>query len=186
MEHILALWVVVLFGTASACVVALGHNLCGRRRVLDGLVWGSGGLLFAGLATARVIDLEDRARRALRASVRSEGLYTDRWDFQAVAVAAVVALAGLGLLLLWLGWEKGWLKTTPRPVLGALVGLVAMVGLIFLRLISLHGVDQVLYGGGLHINGLLEAVLTLGTALCGLRYVQRSHQARRAGRSARS
>ena len=173
------IWIVLLAGAALLCLASSRESLRGAGTGLETGIWAGGAMLFAALALARLLDLEDRSRRLLRATVHDEGGYAGRWDFQAPLATAVVVLGGLGLLGLWLAWEKGWLRKIPRTVLLAAVGMVALAGLVLLRIVSLHGVDRILFGGGLHLNWFLEVGLTGGVAACAVRYLRRPIQARR-------
>jgi hypothetical protein len=109
--------------------------------------------VFIGLAVFRLYGTEEVIRQALRRYLIEQMEYNERRVFQTGAVLACIAASGISLVL-----------ALPRmvrwPLWRAIVtgSMVAIALFYSLRIISLHGVDRLLYAGigGFHINHLLE------------------------------
>ncbi|WP_310534820.1 hypothetical protein [Novosphingobium sp.] len=109
--------------------------------------------VFVGLALFRLSGAEEAIRQALRTMLVERMEYEERRVFQTGAVLACLTVVGIGAyfyvprMVLW----PRWLAMTSAS-LGALAVLYA------LRIISLHGVDRILYAsiGPLHFNHVLE------------------------------
>lgn len=141
--------------------------------------------VFVGLAVFRLFGAEEAIRQALRSYLIEQMEYNERRVFQTAAVVACLAVSGLGLVL-----------ALPRMVHWPLWRAIAMGSLIViallygLRIISLHGVDRILYAGigPLHFNHVLE-ILPIAAIWCAA-WLYRQHgsdpRRSRSGRSARN
>ena len=152
--------------TFALCLMAWAAPRDTMRQRTDRLLWAVGAVLFLALAVSRMTNLEEILRRALRSTILEQGLYAERWEVQAPAAALALAAGGLALLAVWLAWERGKLRNSGKAVIGAAGGMAAMVILLLLRIISLHSIDRLLYGGGVHLNWVLEGAITLLVAAC--------------------
>ena len=126
---------------------------------------------FAALATIRFWSLEEAARDALRDLFRADGIYQDRWTFQAPLVAfSLIVTAGLAFYIfrrrrIYIRSYRGTLAYLMR------VAMIAFVPLIAMRTISLHAMDRVLYGGPVRLNWIVDGGLTMAVIACSIAYV---------------
>ena len=139
--------------TACACLYAATFTLpeaIGRK--FRGH-WAGIAALLVALAVIRVGQFEEATRNALRGALRSDGGYDARWEIQGPAMVVVLlALVAGGI----------WLYLTavnrPRAVTLARAGALGMVGLLMVRIVSIHMIDQLIYSGigPLRLNHLYE------------------------------
>lgn len=138
----------------ASATVAIFTALRAAKAVSGGrMFWVAVSLIFVGLAVFRLLGAEEVIRQALRGLLIERMEYNGRRELQAAAVLTCLVASGIGLFMalpravhwpLWLAIASG--------------SLVFMALLYSLRIISLHGVDRVLYAsiGPLHVNHLLE------------------------------
>ncbi|MFM6931747.1 MAG: hypothetical protein ACKOUT_05845 [Novosphingobium sp.] len=138
----------------ASALVAIATAIQTAKFVPDRRVfWIGVSGVFVGLAVFRLFGAEEVIRQALRGYLIEHMEYQERRIFQTSAVLVCLAVCGLGLVL-----------TLPRLVRWPLwrllaAGGIGMLALLYsLRIISLHGVDRILYAGvrPLHFNHLLE------------------------------
>ena len=93
----------------------------------------------------------------------------------------LTAAAGFALLLLlWVSWPRNSRSQRTRLVRLSQFAVLAFLPLYALRIISLHSVDQILYGGGpVRANWILEVGLCSVVAGCAALYIVRCSQAHR-------
>jgi hypothetical protein len=127
-----------------------------RRQVRWHLLgWAALALLFTLLAVMRVFAVEDLLREELRLVLRAEGSYDNRRVFQGPVFAAlIIAAAAIG------GFWTYYASRTIRgrrniAAMAAIASGCALLFLLVLRLVSLHSVDQLLYGP-LKLNWIID------------------------------
>lgn len=180
---ILPLYLLVVLTALIAWQTAQRH---GRSRS-HSAHWIIVAIGFAGLMLIRIGELEVAARRWLRGSLESGGLYAERWEFQApLAGIAICASAALTVYAV-----RAWPGPHSRSALLVWISRLALLGfvpLFGLRLVSLHTTDQLLYAGPVRLNWVIDGGLTLaslaaaGLYVANLRRRGRDPQGRRVGR----
>lgn len=155
----------------GACLFALTTALKQRQVRWHVASWMLLAGLFAGLAIMRAFAIEELVRDDLRFLLRAEGAYEDRHALQGMIFAALfVSAAAIG------GF---WFFRVTRTIQGrrniastlANAGGAVLLFLVTLRIVSLHSVDQLLYGP-LKLNWVIDlgaSTLVLG---CGIYYWQ--------------
>lgn len=138
---------------ASALVAAMTAVQTRRVAPAGPSLWLVVAAVFVGLALFRLAGAEDTIRQALRGLLVEQREYGERRVFQTGAVVICLLAVGIGAFLYvprMVQWPL-WLAMTAAS-LGVLGVLYA------LRLISLHGVDRLLYAsvGPVHFNHVLE------------------------------
>ena len=128
-------------------------------------VWIAIALLFVFLATSRAMALEDSLRHAMRLWLQGAGEYGDRRSLQAPIAAALIGLGGLAMLAVLIRRPPAQPDAVGRRTRWASYAAAAMIGLVGLRLISLHAVDALLYGP-LRLNWLIDIGASLLVATC--------------------
>ena len=138
------------------------------RPIAEKLTWLCAAAFFLGLAVMRIFDAENRARNFLRELARERGLYDNRHFVQEPLFLILLAVA---TLLGWLAfrWIRGMLRSRPVnvPITAvfkrrlflvqlAQIGMLAFIPVMGLRIVSLHNVDALLYGGPIKLNWILE------------------------------
>jgi hypothetical protein len=139
----------------AACLLALAAALA-RRQIRWHLVgWSALALLFGVLAAMRVFAIEELLREELRLLLRAEGTYDNRRALQGPVFAALfIAAAVIGGF-----WTFHISRTIRgRRNIAAMVAIASGSTLVFLmmmRIVSLHSVDQLLYGP-LKLNWIID------------------------------
>jgi hypothetical protein len=157
-----SLYSLVALTALAAAGSALGHRQAGWHV----RIWILIGALFVALAVLRGFGLEDLWQNELRSSLRAEGAYKDRRDFQRPLAAGVVALAGMWAFFLA---YRGFSRVRGRRNVAAMIAVASafiMTALVALRLISLHPVDALLYGP-IKLNWIIDigsSLVVLGAA----------------------
>jgi len=154
---------------AASCLLALASAIRRRQARWHVSGWSAIALLFVALALMRVFAVEDLLREELRSMLRGQGAYDDRHEFQGPIIAALCVTAA------FLGGF--WAYRTSRTISGrrniAAVIAVACGGvLIFLnllRIVSLHSVDQLLYGP-LKLNWVIDLGASAVVLACAVYY----------------
>ena len=103
-----------------------------------------------------MFDIEHRTGDALRAWANAEALYSDRHQAQRWATAAFVIIGAALAAGAYIWWRRD--ATMRHKIRGrdyryllpmmAAAFTCALVGFTGLRLVSLHALDQLIYGGG--------------------------------------
>lgn len=137
------------------CLLAMAAAFARRQVRWHMLGWAALALLFTVLALMRVFAIEDLLREELRLVLRAEGTYEDRRALQGPVFAGLfIAVAAAG------GF---WAFHASRNIRGrrniaamaAIAGGCVLLFLLMLRLVSLHSVDQLLYGP-LKLNWIID------------------------------
>jgi hypothetical protein len=164
------LYLIVLAG----CMVAAFTSARYRQPPKHRLIWGLIAIAFLGLAIMRFTALEEIARVALRGLLMAEAAYEDRRVYQrAIVMILFLAVSVLALFGLMRQWQMARGRRNVAVVV-ALAGLAMMVGLLGLRIISLHDIDKLLYGP-LKLNWFLDigaSLAVLGAAAGYVRFVR--------------
>ena len=121
--------------------------------------WVATAAAFAGFATMRLLSLEEPIRDALRTALRGEGLYDERRAWQVGLVALAAATVPVVSFFMVRAWKRTAGQGRERAVLLGQLALLGFTGLFFLRFVSLHATDTLLYGWKL--NWALDGGLTL-------------------------
>lgn len=133
--------------------------------------WVAIAAIFVILALMRVFGIEELMRVNLRMTLYSEGAYETRRTLQGPLFAIVfltAAAIAAGFLYFVAKGVRG------RRNLAALVAIACTGGMIFLavlRLVSLHSVDELLYGP-LKMNWITDLGLSMAVLGSALRYRQ--------------
>jgi Ca2+/Na+ antiporter len=167
----------VYVGISLLCTLAAlsagvrGHS---RRHALGWLLCSAA---FIAMAVLRLLGAEDRIRQALRKLALAQGSYEERAVLQAPLVVLILA----GMILLVFGAQRVWRSKLPENsdrLLGvALLSVAAFVPLYAVRMISWHTTDRILYGGGIHLNWILDLGLCAAVAGVAILYLRPSRSA---------
>lgn len=134
--------------------------------------WWSGlAVLFVALFAWRVTGIEENLRTVLRGMLQADGDYGTRQELQGPLSAAVVLAASLMIFLGWRVYSRTRKGSLTRLVAVARLAMIGLVGLVALRLISLHVADKLLYGPA-HLNWLIDIGCTLVIGICAFRYAR--------------
>lgn len=129
-----------------ACAMAASTAVTRGQPTWHKSGWLGLAVLFALLMAMRGLGLEEWLRDTVRGTMRSDGSYEGRREFQSILVAIVLVVTSV--VGFW------WLYRVTRGIRGrrnvalvvALASGGAMAFLVLLRLVSLHAIDRVLYG----------------------------------------
>jgi len=159
-----------LYGAVVAsCLLALGSAVMRRQTSWHVLGWSAIAVLFVALGVMRLFAFEDLLREALRTVVRNQGAYDNRREFQGPVFAALFIAAAF--------FGGFWFYRTSRTVGGrrnvatmiAIGCAFALAFLVMLRIVSLHSVDQLLYGA-LKLNWIIDIGSSIVVLACGVYY----------------
>lgn len=138
---------IVLYAlVAFACALGWFHAKKSHQRDWHRLAWAAITFVFLALIASRVIGLESLIRTALREHLRAQGLFDSRRDLQGWVIAvAISVIAAAGMIAFY------WTATRTKgrrniAVMIAIGACFAMLGIVAMRMISLHAMDQLLYG----------------------------------------
>lgn len=166
-----------LIASGIYCVVLVCALLARRQAVNERQVdwhwrsWTVLAFVFGVLALFRLFDIEELLRDQLREWMRSQQSYDTRRDFQGpLAAAFVVLAAGLGSFFIYRVKHLMWGRRN-LAVLAASAAAMLLLGLWFVRLISLHAIDALLYSGPIRLNWIADMGLTASVAVSALFYV---------------
>ncbi|MEM8976393.1 MAG: hypothetical protein AAGD43_30390 [Pseudomonadota bacterium] len=157
--------------TGSVCAIAGSTARTKRQDYWHVWAWCLIALLFSALAFSRILSLEDILRADLRDWLRVEGAISSRRVWQGYALAAAILISAVAGLL---GFFKLSRITNSRRDVAvglALTSCGAMLALIVVRVISLHAVDQLLYGR-FKLNWIGDLGLTVTVVFAAAFYVQ--------------
>lgn len=164
--------------TALACLAAAASTKPSDNAADGYWVWILMAVCFSLLTVARLMQWEEVLHFGLKDALQSSGGYGDRRVWQALAVAAVVALGAAAAI--WFGRTmiragRGSLTPTFASARLAMLSLAGMIVLIILRVISFHPVDRLLYGA--RLNWALDPGLTLMVLGAAIWAIRRARQA---------
>ncbi|RDC59705.1 hypothetical protein HME9302_00897 [Alteripontixanthobacter maritimus] len=146
-----------------------GAPLAGRAH------WIGIALFFVGLAVFRMVQAEEGLRAILRGTFTDEAAYAERYAVQGPVAAALVLIAvAVGV------WQAMTFRKRTFSMLAGTLATLGFIGLIVLRIISFHPLDQLIYAsaGPLRVNYLLELGL-LALAAYGVWLLRAERRARR-------
>lgn len=158
---------------AFLCARAAGgalHSGQSRRQLVS---WRACTAFYGLLIVLRLLDAEDQTRRALRTYIRTSGEYDSRWLLQAPLVAVTLVASVALLVPAWRAWTRRRSDPCGLLALTGLFAICAFVPLYTLRMISLHSIDGILYGGSLPLNWVLDLVLVVITGVAAYLYARR-------------
>jgi len=167
-------YVVVVAAVLTALLTARKQ----RQQPWHSRVWLVVALVFVALAASRVYSLEEILRTELREWLRAEGAIAGRRVWQGYLIAGALAATSAGGLFACY-WASR--KVKGRRNLAALIALgstVAMLMLVAMRIISLHALDQLLFGP-LKLNWVGDLGLSLTVLAAAIYYVRILRQPRR-------
>lgn len=168
---------ILLLGVLAYCIAGVlalalsdfapGHHLSSKAQ----RSWRTVGLIFAALAIWRFAQGEQWVLDHIRGWTRLHDYYDSRRYLQVPATIGVITIAMFALLRI---------GRAPHRQLSDWASVAAFTLLLFslVRLISLHAVDSLLYRGTgpIHLNGLVDVLLTGGIALLELLDLQRGQR----------
>lgn len=166
---------------AGACVAAWKkrRNWYGQSPGRRGAFWLGAAAFMTSLAVVRLFAIDEAARMTFKLMAKSSGLYAARRGFQAELIVTITIVAIL--LAAAASWRfKPMLDARPSARLAA-IALVGMAGHLFLtalRLVSLHGVDRVLYGPE-HAGYILDVGCTALIVFAAVRFGTHRPRSRR-------
>ena len=132
---------------------------------------------FGLLVVVRMLEVEEKIRVALRAISRGMGEYDARSGLQVPLVGATLILLMVLAFFTYRSWTARKASWSGRLVLLGQIATLGFLPLYALRIISLHQVDRILYGGGFRLNWILDLGLTAlaaGAAVLYIRHCRRS------------
>lgn len=162
----------------SAVAVALLTARKQRQQAWHSRVWMFVALVFLALAASRVFSLEDLLRAELRDWLRAEGAIAGRRVWQGYLIAGAIAATSAGGLFACYWASRRIRGRRNLAVLVALGSTGAMLMLVAMRLISLHALDQLLFGP-FKLNWIGDIGLSLAVLAASVFYVRILRQPRR-------
>lgn len=155
----------------GACIVgaAIAWN---RREARWHIVsWLTLAALFCGLIVSRYLGLEEVVRETMRQALRDGGFYYERRGIQSSIAGAMLLLApAVAAVFFWRKFRR-MRGRRERAVKVALLAGSGMVGLVCLRLISLHSFDVILFGP-LKLNWFADIGASLAVILAAAYYMR--------------
>lgn len=176
---------IIYLAVLAACLLAVGTSKRFHQQPWHGRYWAVIAVVFAMLALGRVLALEDVVRDALRDFFRSQDAYGSRRDFQRPLAIAMVCVCVLLASAFFFRIARSVRGRRNVAVLVAGASTAGLIGLLMLRLISLHQVDAILYSGPVRLNWLLDigaSVTVAGAAALYMRTVARNPRTRKPAR----
>lgn len=164
--------IAVYFIVALLCLSAALAGALSRRPVRQPRRWLACAAFFGLLAFVRLLDVENRTRETLRAISRGMGEYEDRGTVQVPLVGVTLILALALAILAGRSWMRRRSSRSDRLLLLGQMAVLGFLPLYALRIISLHQVDRILYGGSLRLNWTLDLGLAALAAGSAMLYVQ--------------
>lgn len=158
---------------AVACFIAAATARRFWQVPGHGRTWLLLALFFGVLIALRLVNAEDWLRAVLRDYFRESGYYAERRSFQAPLVAVILAIAGVGAMLLLPQWARNLQGCQDVARIAGVYAACAMVCLIALRLASLHMVDALLYGP-VKLNWVIDVGASLVVLFAAISYVVRA------------
>ncbi|MEM7780762.1 MAG: hypothetical protein AAF697_10260 [Pseudomonadota bacterium] len=127
--------------------------------------------LFLLLAASRGLGLEDILRAELRDWLRAEGVMGERRTWQGYVITAMILVF---VTAAFLALYRATSRMAGRRNFATIIALAsgaAMIGLIGLRMISLHAMDTLLYGP-LKLNWVGDIGASMVAFTAGLVYIR--------------
>ncbi len=160
--------------TALMCLAASRSVLKPNNSSDKAVPWSLISVLFCVFALARLLQWEEAVRLWLAAEFLASQDYADRRTWQAPVVGAVAMIGFIG------SWATARRllnnkNKTLRSFYLAVISVIGLLCLITLRIISLHAIDQILYG--MRLNWVIDPALTFlvaGAAFWTIKIARRS------------
>ncbi|MEZ5687679.1 MAG: hypothetical protein R3E21_02685 [Caenibius sp.] len=152
---------------AALAAARWGHQA--RRPFSEAGHWFAVAAFLAALALSRVLQVEENMQQALRHMLVTGGQYQGRGAFQSVLAAVCLLGIGLAAFIALRSLVASPAGSVRRCLAWSRLAILAMVGLIGLRMISYHPVDALLYGGP-HLNRVIDVGATLAIGWAALAY----------------
>lgn len=179
---ILSLAAACLYALAAlACLIAYARSIKRKLPLWHARSWLSLAILFALLIVLRVAMIEDYLRLGARALLREQGVYGLRREWQTLVVITFLLTAAT--IAVWLA-RRALNGSNRRPDIAVKLANAAglgMVGLLALRLISLHMIDKVL-NGPLKLNWIGDVGMSFAVLAAAAYYAWQVTSRRRAPR----
>ncbi len=153
-----------------AALTAAGSAMQRRQQPWHWQVWVAIALFFVVLAVIRALGLEHQWQDELRTTMRADGVYGERRDVQRPLAALLIAVTAL---IAFLFAYRGVGRVRGRrnvAVVAAAMSAFVMIGLVALRLVSLHPVDALLYGP-IKLNWILDIGSSIVVLVAAVWYV---------------
>lgn len=163
---------------ALMCGAAAFQSIRNKQSAVRSAIWFSFGVLFIVLIAMRLLETEDALREIIREMSRQSKNYGDRRTLQEPVTAALIALFGVAAFAFVYHAARTTRSRRERAIIAALAGSSAMLVLIFLRLISLHFVDELLYGA-LKLNWVLDVGTSVLVGAAAAYYIRALRQPER-------
>lgn len=154
---------------AGAAAMAMARANALQQVAWHKLGWLAIATLFVIFAVMRIFAVEELVRNDLRITLYNQGSYELRRSLQGPLFAAVFIIAAITAAGLFYFTARGVRGRRNIAVLTAVGCTGGMLFLAALRLVSLHSVDQLLYGP-LKLNWLADLGLSLAVLAFALRY----------------
>lgn len=154
---------------AAAAALALWRAFVLRQTVWHRWTWAIIAMVFVGLALLRIFAVEELLRTDLRMTLYQEGAYDERRSFQGPLFAVVFTIAATGVAGLFYFLVKGVRGRRNIVTLVATGCTAGMIFLLALRLLSLHSVDELLYGP-IKLNWFADLGMTVAALVSAVRY----------------
>lgn len=158
-----AFYGIAVLGCGTACMTARAN----RQQRWHTHVWLAIAVVFIALILSRLFVVEDILRSDLRSWLRAEGLAADRRTWQGYVIAVVLMTSTLGGFYGLYAFSRKLAGKRNMAIMIAAASAIAMLILVGLRVISLHAMDQLLFGP-LKLNwfgDLGATVLVTGSAI---------------------
>ncbi|WP_428027505.1 hypothetical protein [Altererythrobacter sp.] len=137
----------------------------------DAATWFVLTMLFILLALSRFYQFEDLVRLELREMLLLGDAYGERRIGQyPLALLALVVTGGV-LWRIWRSYRRRNAGVRSQSLLVARLAAVVMVGLVVLRVISLHLTDSVLFRG-LHLNWAIDLGASAAVGIAAWKYAR--------------
>lgn len=154
---------------AVAAIWAMISSLRSRQVMWHTVAWITIAAIFLSLAMMRVFAAEEMARMLLRGLLQSEGAYDKRRIVQG-PLFAVVFITAAAILAGFVYFSANHIRGRRNmAAVVAIGGAGGMVFLLLLRIISLHSVDDLLYGP-LKLSWIGDIGMTLAVLGSAIRY----------------
>jgi hypothetical protein len=165
---------VLYVGVAAAAVMAGTRAPLRRQFGWHRWAWLAIAFLFLTFAVLRITGFEDWVRGDLRLALFDENTYEQRRSLQKPLFAVVFMLAAGGAAGLFYFVANGVQGRRSFAVILAMGCTGGMLFLLLLRLLSLHSVDQLLYGS-FKINWLVDVGMSVAVLGLAVRYRLLAH-----------
>ena len=163
----------IYIAVALACVTAARAASTDPRFSYAFRVWVLASAFFVLLAMMRAYSVEDFLRDQLRTGLIEFDARDNRRVLQAIALFLVSVTGAILCRSAWIRWKAATGNPLRRAVLLANFAIVAMVGLILLRVISLHAMDAILFRGligSIRLNWILDLGLSLTVCVSAIQF----------------